>query len=324
MELVLDGPMGAADLRQASWREHLRQSDVADGCLYLWFAIAGSSLRLDPADRLEAWESGARWETDRLSGPMSAAIRCGHAPCSLVSEEGEIASSGEAFLGGRMEQSSVSLEDQRHIARSWRRAPPWPSQDDNAGRQPSPCSPSSSNPSRRARVAFTLGTAGSAGIGYRQPRLAVPHAHHERRHMRLPLLVSAAKSFAVDRHNSLRRWQAKRAAHCRHERCRSPRQLRRIEQPEEAAESIVARHAIARVERSRANPPAALRRTRRSAPNPSPHTVLPPAQQTTSPPIHQSSDRAGRVCLAQNRHHRHWAPSAYRGLLQNPSVHLPR
>src|SRR6185295_3199186 len=109
MELVLDGPMGAADLRQPSWREHLRQSDVADGCL--WLAVAGSSLRLDPADCLETWESGRVGKPidcqDRCPSPFAASMR-------LLPglEEGEIGCGSEAFLGGRIERPVVALEDQ--------------------------------------------------------------------------------------------------------------------------------------------------------------------------------------------------------------------
>ena len=157
-------------------------------------------------------------------------------------EEGEIASSGEAFLGGRMERPMVALEDQGILRFGGEHLPGHLRMTmQGVGRHRAALQ---AQTLEKSQGCLHLGTAGSAGIGYRQPRLAVPHAHHQRRHMRLPLLVSAAKSFAVDRHNSLRRWQAKRAAHCRHERCESPRQLRRIEQPEDTAESIVARHAM--------------------------------------------------------------------------------
>ena len=185
-------------------REHLRQSDVADGCL--WLAVADSSLRLDPADRLETWESGCVGKPidcqDRCPPPFAAAMR-------LLPglEEGEVACGSEAFLGGRIERSVVALEDQgilrfggEHLPGHLRMAMQGVARH-RAALQ--------AQTLEKSQSCLHLGTAGSTGIGYRQPRLAFPHAHHERRHMRLPLLVSAAQSFAVDRHNSLRRRQTK-------------------------------------------------------------------------------------------------------------------
>src|SRR6185436_11202699 len=138
------------------------------------------------------------------------------------------------------------------------------------------------------------------------------------------LLVSAAQSFAVDRHNSLQWRQTKLATQCRHERCESPRQLHRIEQPEDTAESIVARHAMLEwndLAQFRQPPFAELGDL---------HEALRPTQccrQRNKQHFRQYmlGIRIARVVyLAQNRHHRHWAPSTNRGLLKNPSVHFPQ
>ena len=78
----------------------------------------------------------------------------------------------------------------------------------------------------------------------RQPRLGIPHTDHQRRHEGATPLVAAAQALAVDGDNAPRRAQPQ----CRPQRLSKAGerrgQFRRVEQPEQPAEAVVARRAM--------------------------------------------------------------------------------
>ncbi|WP_032907005.1 hypothetical protein [Mesorhizobium sp. LNHC252B00] len=81
---------------------------------------------------------------------------------------------------------------------------------------------------------------GRAGSGNRQPRLGVPHAHHQRRHKDPTLSVAAPQRFAVDRHHAARRRPERLSQRC-HESGKAARKLIGIKKSKHPAERVVAR-----------------------------------------------------------------------------------
>src|SRR6188508_646419 len=72
------------------------------------------------------------------------------------------------------------------------------------------------------------------------PGLAVPHADHQRWHVAAAFLVPPPQALAVDRHNALRRPKPEFCPQRRHEGRKGLGQFGWIEQPEQAAERVVA------------------------------------------------------------------------------------
>jgi hypothetical protein len=81
-----------------------------------------------------------------------------------------------------------------------------------------------------------------------EPRLGIPHAHHERRHAGATAFIAASQALAVDGDHARSRIKSEPFAHRRDETSESLRHLVGIKQPEYAAEAVVARCPMVKVD----------------------------------------------------------------------------
>ena len=90
--------------------------------------------------------------------------------------------------------------------------------------------------------------AGGAVRRDRPPRLGIPYADHQRRHVGTAALVAVPQALGVDGDHPLRRAQTKRSAQGLGKAGQSGLQFGRIEQAEDAAETVVARGAMRQID----------------------------------------------------------------------------
>ncbi len=162
---------------------------------------------------------------NRGPAPLAAAVR----PL-LCLEGGQVAGCREAGLGRGEQRPVVALQPQRvlRLGRQHRLG------HRRMAVQRVRCHRTAlqGQPLQQIQCALHLRPSRRPGAGDGQPRLGIPHAHHQGRQIRLPLLVSAPQGLAVDRDHPTRRRQAELLPQRRHERRERPFQLRRIEQAE--------------------------------------------------------------------------------------------
>ena len=100
---------------------------------------------------------------------------------------------------------------------------------------------------RRQRRRHLVAARGVPGR-QRQPRLSIPDAHHKRRHKSTAAFIAAPQALAVDRDHALGRIESEPFAQRLGEAAESFSHLLRIEQTKQAAEAVMARRAMAKID----------------------------------------------------------------------------
>ena len=100
---------------------------------------------------------------------------------------------------------------------------------------------------RRQRGGYLV-AAGRVSGRQRQPGLGIPDAHHERRHTGATAFIAASQALAVDRDHALGRAKPKPLAQRLSEASESLGHFLRIEQAKQAAEAVMARRAMAKID----------------------------------------------------------------------------